>query len=54
MQEVCRVLVADKLENDKGFSYLFYRRGEKTVEYSGEIDDAGEFCKGLADACLEK
>ena len=53
LKEVCRLLSADRLEDTKDFYYLFYRRGEQTAEFSGRIDDIGEFCKGLIDACLK-
>ncbi len=53
LKEVCRLLSAERLEDTKDFYYLFYRRGEQTTEFSGRIDDVGEFCKGLIDTCLK-
>lgn len=52
LKDVCKLLKAEKLEDDKDFYYLFYRRGEETTEFSGKIDDVGAFCKGLFDACF--
>lgn len=51
--EVCRLLGAERLEDTRDFYYLFYRRGKKTTEFEGKIDDVGHFCKGLIDACLK-
>ena len=51
--EVCRLLGAERLENTRDFYYLFYRRGKKTTEFEGKIDDVGHFCKGLIDECLK-
>lgn len=53
LKDVCRLLAAERLEDDKDFYYLFYRRGERTSDFSGKIDDVGDFCKGLIDACLK-
>lgn len=53
LKEVCRLLSAERLEDTKDFYYLFYRRGEQTTEFSGRINDVGEFCKGLIDTCLK-
>lgn len=52
LKEVCRLLSAESLEDNKDFYYLFYRRGEKTTEFVGRIDDVEKFCKKLIDACL--
>jgi len=53
LKDVCRLLGAESLKDDKDFYYLFYRRSENLSEPTGKIDDVGEFCKGLVDACLK-
>lgn len=53
LKDVCRLLAAERLEDNKDFYYLFYRRGEKTTKITGKIDNVGDFCKGLIDACLK-
>lgn len=53
LKDVCRLLAAERLEDDKDFYYLFYRRGEETNEFSGKIDNIGNFCKGLIETCLK-
>lgn len=53
LKDVCRLLAAERLEDNKDFYYLFYRRGEETSKFTGRIDDIGDFCKGLIDTCLK-
>lgn len=51
--DVCRLLKAEMLKDNKDFYYLFYRRGEETTEFTGKVDNVGDFCKGLINACLK-
>lgn len=53
LKDVCKLLKAEKSEDDKDFYYLFYRRCEPTDEFTGKIDDVEFFCNGLVKACLK-
>lgn len=53
LKDVCKLLKAEKLEDDKDFYYLFYRRGEPVGKFTGKIDDVALFCNGLVEACLK-
>jgi hypothetical protein len=53
LKDVCRLLGAESLKEDKDFYYLFYRRGENVAESMGKIDNVAEFCKGLVESCLK-
>lgn len=53
LKDVCNLLSAEGLKDEKDFYYLFYRRGEMTDKFTGKIDDIGSFCKGLVKACLK-
>lgn len=52
LKDVCRLLAAEGLGDDKDFYYLFYRRGEATSKHTGKIDNVADFCEGLVKACL--
>lgn len=53
LKDVCTLLSAENVNEEKDFYYLFYRRGIITPESTGKIDDVGRFCKDLVRACLE-
>ena len=53
LKDVCRLLDAESLKDDKDFYYLFYRRNTDSTEPIGKIVDVGDFCKGLVEACLK-
>lgn len=50
LKEVCNLLKSEFEEKD--FYYLFYKRGKKTEESSGQIDDLSGFCEGLFNSAL--
>lgn len=53
LKDVCNLLSAEGLKDEKDFYYLFYRRGEMTENFTGKIDNVASFCKGLVEACLK-
>jgi len=53
LKDVCNLLSAEGLKEEKDFYYLFYRRGEVTPESTGKIDNVDKFCKELFNACLQ-
>lgn len=53
LKDVCRLLGAESLKDDKDFYYLFYRRSANPFECTGKIVDVEVFCKGLVEACLK-
>ena len=50
LRNVCSILSSKESEKPLELYYLYYRKGRKSGDYTGQIDDIKEFCDGLKTA----